>query len=93
MAAGGYPGSFEQGKPIEGLKEAGRLDNVIVFHAGTSRAADGQIVTGGGRVLGVTGVGDTVEAAARKAYAGVNRIRFDGAVVRRDIASRSLKPD
>ena len=91
MAAGGYPGSFERGVPIEGLKEAAQLANVAVFHAGTKRAPDGRIVTDGGRVLGVTGLGETIEAAARLAYKGVSRIRFDGAQVRRDIAARARK--
>jgi phosphoribosylamine--glycine ligase len=89
MASGGYPGSFERGKPIEGLKEAAQLANVAVFHAGTKHALDGRIVTDGGRVLGVTGLGETVEAAARGAYEGVARIRFDGAHYRRDIAARA----
>jgi len=91
MAAGGYPGSFERGVPIEGLKEAAQLANVTVFHAGTKRAPDGRIVTDGGRVLGVTGLGETIEAAARRAYEGVAQIRFDGAQVRRDIAARARK--
>jgi phosphoribosylamine--glycine ligase len=91
MAAGGYPGSFERGKLIEGLKEAAQLANVAVFHAGTKRAPDGRIVTDGGRVLGVTGLGETIEAAARRAYEGVAQIRFDGAQVRRDIAARARK--
>ncbi len=92
MVAGGYPrNDFERAKPIEGLKEAAQLANVAVFHAGTKRDADGRIVTDGGRVLGVTGLGETVEAAARRAYEAVSRIRFDGAQYRRDIAARALK--
>jgi phosphoribosylamine--glycine ligase len=93
MAAGGYPGEIERGRPIEGLKEAAGLANVAVFHAGTKRTPDGRIVTDGGRVLGVTGLGETVEAAARRAYEGVGRIRFDGAQVRRDIASHARKQE
>jgi phosphoribosylamine--glycine ligase len=88
MAAGGYPGEFKRGVPIEGLKEAAQLANVAVFHAGTKRAPDGRIVTDGGRVLGVTGLGESIEIAARRAYEGVARIRFDGAQVRQDIAAR-----
>jgi phosphoribosylamine--glycine ligase len=88
MAAGGYPGNFQRGRPIEGLKEAAQLANVTVFHAGTKRAPDGRIVTEGGRVLGVTGLGETIEEAARCAYEGVGRIHFDGAHYRRDIAAR-----
>jgi phosphoribosylamine--glycine ligase len=89
MAARGYPGTVERGQPIEGLKDAAQLANVAVFHAGTKRAPDGRLVTDGGRVLGVTGWGESVEAAARRAYEAVGRIRFDGAQVRRDIAARA----
>jgi phosphoribosylamine--glycine ligase len=91
MAAGGYPGAYDRGKVIEGLKEAAELANVAVFHAGTRRNADGQVVTDGGRVLGVTALGDDVEAAARRAYEAVKLIRFDGAHYRRDIAARELR--
>jgi phosphoribosylamine--glycine ligase len=91
MAAGGYPGPYERGRVIEGLKEASELANVIVFHAGTKRTADGQTVTDGGRVLGVTALGDDVEDAVRGAYDAVKRIRFDGAHYRRDIAARALR--
>jgi phosphoribosylamine---glycine ligase len=89
MASGGYPGEFKRGTPIEGLQEAGKLANVAVFHAGTKRLPDGRIVTDGGRVLGVTGLGETVAAAAHHAYEAVGRIRFDGAQYRRDIASHA----
>jgi phosphoribosylamine---glycine ligase len=89
MAARGYPGEIERGKPIEGLKEAAQLANVAVFHAGTKRLPDGRIVTDGGRVLGVTGWSENVAAAARRAYEAVGRIRFDGAQYRRDIASHA----
>ncbi len=91
MASGGYPGQFERGRPIEGLKEAAELANVTVFHAGTKRGATGQIVTDGGRVLGVTALGANVEQAARRAYEAVERIHFDGAHFRRDIAARALR--
>lgn len=89
MAAGGYPSEYERGRVIEGLKEAAGLDNVCVFHAGTKRNAAGQIVTDGGRVLGVTALGEDIEDAALLAYGGVARIRFDGAQYRRDIAARA----
>lgn len=91
MAAGGYPGTVASGQPIEGLKAAGQLANVTVFHAGTTQLPDGRIVTDGGRVLGVTGLGESIEAAARRAYDGVGRIHFDGAQYRRDIAARAWK--
>ena len=91
MAAGGYPGPYERGKVIEGLKEASKLANVTVFHAGTRQTAEGQIVTDGGRVLGVTALGENVEDAVDRAYDAVKRIRFDGAHYRRDIAARALR--
>jgi phosphoribosylamine--glycine ligase len=91
MAARGYPGAYERGTPIEGLKQAAELANVFVFHAGTQHNAAGQIVTDGGRVLGVTALGEDIEDARHRAYAGVERIRFDGAQYRRDIASRALR--
>lgn len=91
MAAGGYPGPYERGMPIAGLKEAGKLDKVCVFHAGTRRNAEGQIVTDGGRVLGITALGEDIEKAAHRAYEAVQQIHFDGAHFRRDIAARALR--
>ena len=91
MASGGYPGQFERGRPIEGLKEASELANVMVFHAGTKRGASGEVVTDGGRVLGVTALGANVEQGARRAYEAVERIHFDGAHFRRDIAARAIR--
>ncbi|HUI06415.1 MAG TPA: phosphoribosylamine--glycine ligase [Verrucomicrobiae bacterium] len=91
MASGGYPGTFERGRPIEGLKAASELANVTVFHAGTKRGAGGGIVTDGGRVLGVTALGADVERAARRAYEAVERIHFDGGYFRRDIAARAIR--
>ena len=80
----GYPGSYRSGLPIEGLD---RLDpDVMVFHAGTKRV-DGQLVTAGGRVLGVTALGESVAEARAKAYANVERVRFEGMHFRRDIAA------
>jgi phosphoribosylamine---glycine ligase len=91
MAAGGYPGPYERGVPIVGLKEAGKLDKVCVFHAGTRRNAEGQIVSDGGRVLGITALGEDIEKAAHRAYEAVQQIRFDGAHFRRDIAARAMR--
>jgi phosphoribosylamine---glycine ligase len=91
MAAGGYPGHYERGRVIEGLKEAAKLDKVWVFHAGTRQDASGQVTTDGGRVLGVTALGETIEKAAGRAYEAVQRIRFDGAHFRRDIAARAMQ--
>jgi phosphoribosylamine--glycine ligase len=91
MASGGYPGPFERGKPIEGLKEASRLANVTVFHAGTRQDASGRIVTDGGRVLGVTALGENLAEAARRAYEAAGCLHFEGAHYRRDIAARALR--
>ena len=90
LAAGGYPGDYVKGQPIRGLKEAGQLAKVCVFHAGTKRNAAGEIVTDGGRVLGVTALGTDLAGAVRQAYAAVERIHFDGMQYRRDIAARGL---
>lgn len=89
MASGGYPGSYEKGKAISGLDEVAKLDAVKVFHAGTT-LKDGQVVTNGGRVLGVTAWADTLQAARDAAYAAVEMIQFDGAQFRKDIASKAL---
>ncbi len=89
MASGGYPGSYEKGGIITGLDAANALPNVKVFHAGTAKAG-GQIVTNGGRVLGVTALGRDLTTAQATAYAAVEKIHFDGAQFRRDIAARAL---
>ncbi len=89
LASAGYPESARKGDAIHGLREAGELDDVLVFHAGTKRVGD-DVVTNGGRVLGVTALGANVEAARDRAYEAVERIRFDGMQFRRDIASRAL---
>ena len=89
MASGGYPGSYGKGKVIYGLDEAARLPNAKVFHAGTANAGD-QIVTAGGRVLGVTAWGKDLRTARDAAYAAVDTIRFEGAHFRHDIASKAL---
>jgi phosphoribosylamine--glycine ligase len=85
LASCGYPEKYETGKPISGLDEAGRMDDVQIFHAGT-RQANGGIVTSGGRVLAVTALGDTTEAARARAFEAVSRIDFEGCHYRRDIA-------
>jgi phosphoribosylamine--glycine ligase len=89
MASAGYPGSYPKGKPIHGLEEAARLPNTKVFHAGTARAGE-EIVTNGGRVLGVTAWGKDLRAAQQGAYAAVERIQFEGAQFRRDIGAKAL---
>ena len=90
MASGGYPGDYEKGKKISGLQEAQKIEDVIVFHAGT-KEVDGDIVTNGGRVLGVTALGDTVKEAKQRAYRAVDIIKFDDAYCRRDIADKAIK--
>ncbi|QDU74170.1 Phosphoribosylamine--glycine ligase [Bremerella volcania] len=90
MASEGYPGSYEKGKPIRGLEEATKLEDVKVFHAGTTTSGD-QVVTNGGRVLGVTAIGDTISAAKLKAYTAVKCIRWDGAWCRKDISDKALR--
>jgi phosphoribosylamine--glycine ligase len=90
MASGGYPGDYQKGKKITGLEEAARLKDVVVFHAGT-RQEDEDIVTNGGRVLGVTALGRTIGDAKAQAYQAVDKIHFEDAAYRRDIADKALK--
>jgi len=86
LASGGYPGVYKTGKTIVGLEHADQMDDVIVFHAGT-RLRENRILTSGGRVLGVTALGDTLLAAKRRAYDAVAKIEFDGSYFRHDIGS------
>ncbi|HAO80863.1 MAG TPA: phosphoribosylamine--glycine ligase, partial [Verrucomicrobia subdivision 3 bacterium] len=88
MTSGDYPGNYVKGKPIFGLAEAAKLPDTKVFHAGTT-LKDGQIVTNGGRVLGVTALGKDLKNAQAAAYAAVEKIQFDGAHFRRDIAAKA----
>ena len=90
MASGGYPGAYEKGKIIEGIDEANKLKDVVVFHAGTA-IKDGQLVTAGGRVLGVTALGKDIAAAKARAYEAVSKISFEGAYYRRDISDKALR--
>jgi len=90
MASGGYPGHYEKGKEIKGLENAAKLKDVLAFHAGTA-LKNGKVVTDGGRVLGVTGLGSVVAAAIDNAYAGVHQIFFEGAHYRRDIGAREIE--
>lgn len=90
LAAEGYPGPYEKGKPITGLAEAARQEGVILFHAGTRLAEAGQIITDGGRVLNVTGVASNLPQALERAYAGVQQIQFEGKQYRTDIGWRAL---
>jgi len=90
MASGGYPGHYEKGKVIHGLEHASELQDVMVFHAATKQQ-NGDIVTDGGRVLGVTALGATIAAAKARAYGAVDRIQFEGAYYRHDIADKAIQ--
>ena len=90
LAAGGYPGTYERHKPIAGLEGLKNWRDGMVFHAGTARR-DGQVVTSGGRVLGVTALGVDVTAAVDEAYRAVARINWDGMQYRRDIGRRAVE--
>ncbi|WP_025690028.1 phosphoribosylamine--glycine ligase [Paenibacillus zanthoxyli] len=89
LASQGYPGSYAKGVPIGGLDEAGQEG--LIFHAGTAFGSDGRIVTNGGRVLGVVGLGAGIAEARNAAYANANRISFDGKQNRTDIAAKALQ--
>lgn len=90
MAAGGYPGKYEKGAVIQGLDKVRRMKEVMVFHAGTA-AKEKQVVTAGGRVLGVTALGDTVAAAIDKAYQAVDKIAWPKVHLRKDIGQKALE--
>jgi len=90
MASGGYPGAYEKGKVISGLDEAAKEPDAVVFHAGTAEK-DGNIVTAGGRVLGVTALGDTIKDAIDRAYKVTGLITWDGVQYRRDIGAKAVK--
>ncbi|TVS20281.1 MAG: phosphoribosylamine--glycine ligase [Planctomycetaceae bacterium] len=89
MASEGYPGDYDKGHPIRGLDQAAELPDVKVFHAGT-RMDNGQVVTDGGRVLGVTAMGDSIAQAKLQAYTAVKCIRWSGAWCRKDIADKAI---
>lgn len=89
MAAQGYPGRPRTGDVINGLEEVARTRGIYIFHAGTRRTPDGKVVTAGGRVLSVTALGEDLVEARTKAYDAVNRITFEGAHFRKDIAARA----
>jgi len=89
MASGGYPANYTTGYPIKGLKEAAKLPNVMLFHAGTKKEK-GKVVTSGGRVLGITAWGENLEQARDLAYQAVRKINFEGAYYRSDIGYKGL---
>ena len=91
MAANGYPGSYEKGSVINGLSEANEIEGAFVFHAGTSKNETGDVISVGGRVLGVTASADTIAQAQKRAYDAVDRLDWPEGFCRRDIAWRALK--
>jgi phosphoribosylamine--glycine ligase len=92
MASEGYPASYEKGRPIAGLDSAAQLEDVKVFHAGT-KIANGKVTNNGGRVLGVTALGDDLAAAKAKAHEAVNRINWDGSWFRNDISDKAASSE
>lgn len=89
MSAGGYPGSYETGEIIYGIDETNKMEDVMVFHAGTSINNDGKIVTSGGRVLGITSKGPTLSSAINSAYDAAERIKWKDCYYRKDIGSKA----
>lgn len=90
LASGGYPGEYQTGKVINGVPRADEK-HVLAFHAGTQEGPRGKLVTSGGRVLAITGLGDTFQQARERAYLAVNRVRFEGEYHRTDIGAKALK--
>lgn len=90
MASGGYPQKYPTGIEMNGMDDKGQVDGAFVYHAGT-KFSDGKFYTAGGRVLGVTATGDTLQSALDKSYAAVEKINFDGRHFRKDIGQRALK--
>jgi len=91
MAAEGYPGPFERGKPIEGIEDATSEEGVFVFHAGTAKAPDGRFLTAGGRVLVVSARARGLSEALARAVRGAEKIRFDGKYFRRDMGTKAME--
>ena len=91
LTSAGYPGSYEKGKVITGVEDAEAMDDATVYHAGTALTDAGELVTSGGRVLDVTALGDTFEAARDRAYAACEKIQFEGKTLRHDIGLRALR--
>jgi phosphoribosylamine--glycine ligase len=90
MASGGYPGNYEKGKVISGLEEAAKIPGAFVFHAGTAFKEE-KVVTNGGRVLGVTALGEGIRGAIEKAYEAAGKISWEGAYYRKDIGEKALR--
>jgi len=89
-ASSGYPGEYPKGKIIHGIESINHLENTVLFHAGTTLSGE-QTLTSGGRVLSVTGLGNSLANAIGNAYEGIKRISFEGMQFRKDIGSRHLK--
>ena len=90
LASGGYPENYEKGKIISGIVEAEQEKDIIVFHAGTKYDENKNLVTNGGRVLGVTATGNNLEEALKNAYKAVEKISFEGMYYRKDIGKKTL---
>jgi phosphoribosylamine--glycine ligase len=90
MASDGYPGKYEKGKVIRGLEDAAAIEDVKVFHAGTRLDENQNVLTNGGRVLGVTALGSSVATAKLQAYKAIKCIRWDGAWCRKDISDKAI---
>ena len=90
LASGGYPGKYEIGKVIEGINDAKKMKDILVFHAGT-KIEDGKLVTAGGRVLSVVALGQTLEEAVKRVYEASAKINFEGVYYRKDIAQKCSK--
>jgi phosphoribosylamine---glycine ligase len=90
MASGGYPGSYEKGKPISGLQDAAKVRDAFVFHAGTA-LKEGRVVTNGGRVLGVTSLGSGIQEAIQRAYEAAAKISWEGVYYRKDIGRKAIQ--
>jgi phosphoribosylamine--glycine ligase len=90
MAANGYPGSYEKNTVIKNISEADDIDNSIVFHAGTAKNDNGELVSTGGRVLGITATGENLGHAKRLAYEAIDKIDWPDGFCRRDIGWRAL---
>jgi phosphoribosylamine--glycine ligase len=90
MASDGYPGKYEKGKTICGVEEAESIDDVVVFHAGTA-TRDDELLTNGGRVLGVTALDQDIPSAIERAYRAVSKVDFDGKHYRTDIGKKAVE--
>jgi phosphoribosylamine--glycine ligase len=90
LASGGYPGSYEKGKEVQGLSSLKESNDIVVFHAGT-RVEGNKVLTNGGRVLGVTGIGSTLQDAIDKTYSAIENISFESMHFRKDIGKKGLE--